>query len=111
MKQSEIKSRIEQLVGYGPQPTGNSIYLDWLGWRTDLINRLTEQAKVVYGYGNNLYTRDHHESCDGLSGILLDIQPIKRGVTKAEIIRYLRCANCQPDEDLATRIEREGICE
>lgn len=88
----------------------------WNRWRSNIIDRLAEQATILevnHGYIHGLMNGPKTEVSDKGTVICLDYQPIKRGVTKAEIVAFLKSpksiSSGYLDKDLADRIEREGI--
>lgn len=106
---TEIKERISKLIGDGPDtdPAVGYIARDvhdvWYRWRGALIDRLASQAKTVYFSQEQGYLSEEQENCDTHSALILDIQPIRKGVTKAELIEVLDDALC-----LARVDDREG---
>lgn len=110
----DIKARIEKLIGGGLQCSAAMGYAarehnyDWQDWRTQLIDRLAKDAKVLYGDDAQGFFGVYDTSCM-YSVLTLDIQPIKRGVTKKEIVALLR--SVAGNSLIADRIEREGIVE
>ena len=108
----DIKARIEKLIGEAPKHFKEfgrileveNVSQDWHIWRMRLIERLAKDAQIAK---DSKY-----------SWLTLDIQPIKRGVTKSEIVEMLRTPvvfesngvfTFQPLQHLADRIEREGV--
>jgi hypothetical protein len=115
----EIRQRIEKLIGEGPsesvgQAGWQIVRSDFLLWRTQLIDRLTEESCLVYSPDGE-YFGIAKDSADKVVGVLIDCQPIKRGVRKSEIVKCLTERNgvdfglSIPLKQLADRIEREGI--
>jgi len=100
---SDIRARIEKLIG--PRPPWHWTDDQLNDWFNDLINQLAKDAKIWI-------TKDEQNTYVGL-----DIQPIKRGVTKAEIIDHLRIEDKARQlfgmetnlTELIRRIESEGI--
>jgi hypothetical protein len=109
----DIRERIEKLIG--PRPSSTYHDTHWVQWHEQLINRLAKSARIRYGYEHKDGWFLKRENDHTTSAIMLDFQPIKRGVTKAEIIKELRERNgidfglSVPLKDLADRIESEGI--
>ena len=117
----EIKSRIENLIGkpsFAFCDDDSDKLENWQNWHEALIKRLAKNAISVAAYqhqlddsrGNTWIARQHMDADSTHSALLLDIQPIKRGVTKKEIVEYLRSATWYSERlKLAERIECEGI--
>lgn len=62
--------------------------------------------RVINSWDEDQMVKDTH------SALLINIQELKRGVSRAEIIKYLKkwdMGDCQDGLDLADRIESEGI--
>lgn len=116
------RERIEKLVGsphhhaisypgYRELAEIKAINTTWLEWRESLIERLSGSAVVVYG-NEHIGWDDNHLKLDDKSALLIDVQPLKRGVSKAEIVEHLRGNSTRGlDKELAARIEAEGIIE
>ena len=115
----DVRERIEKLIGDGP----GSLGLDgwtvhenqrcWAEWRRSLIDRLAINSVLVGGermdstkewiwsktYGPHLIGATH-------SAIILDIQPLKRGIPKSHVVAVLRGEGY---DELADDLEREGV--
>lgn len=89
-------------------------------WRTQLIEKLTKDARVLLhdkDFAEEFYDSDGAEFTHTV--ICLDMQPIRKGVTKNEILKFLKSkidmelsfGNITDGDakDLADRIEKEGI--
>lgn len=101
--------------------SGNYYYSTGLmkRWRAQLIERLAKDASILSGHifdGKHFCkdwiiadSDDDHTKLNATC-LALDFQPIKRGVSKDEIINCLRNeGNLKAQDELADRIEREGI--
>lgn len=119
-----LRERIEKLIGDLPTFVSPDQYYrptmsvdTYVEWRTSIIDRLCESSKVVHTANNAAWWATPQDMAhDTHTAILLDIQPIQRGVTKEEIVNLLRggcaastCFESSSAKELADRIEREGI--
>ncbi|CAK0739414.1 hypothetical protein CCP2SC5_1020002 [Azospirillaceae bacterium] len=122
----DIKARIERLIGDGPEGSF-SVYgdddtykavqtmaLGWIKWRESLIDRLANSAEIMTGQNGDAFGVVPSYTFDTHSALVLDIQPISRGVSKDEIVKLLKSGkDAWPTEmfTLADRIEKFGVCE
>ena len=81
------------------------------------LEALLEKAQTVWGYvGEHGNSWTSHKPGTFIqennthTALLIGIEPLKRGVTKAEILAILR-GEATGYTTLANRIESEGICE
>jgi len=98
----EIRSRVERLIKAGPCMLKGGMHHRWLQWRSDIIDRLAAQARI-FQYPSEAVTYLH-----------LDPQPIRKGVTKREIINQLKQGKdawFSENLKLIARIEAEGIAD
>jgi hypothetical protein len=106
----EVRDRIEKLVGKRPCWSWSDDRLD--DWYWSVINRLAKNTQVMTGQDGDAFGVVPADDYDTHTALVLDIQPIKRGVTKREILKYLRREDSwMEDKEMADRIEREGISE
>ena len=131
----DIKARVERLVGpdptsmrYGSNAENGTLvpflyFSEFIRWKQDFIERLAGDAKVMLAHapkhldGRAVWISKPYEDADSTHTCLaLDFQPIKRGVTKDEVVKFItalkeytiRYTNEEVDE-LLKRIESEGI--
>lgn len=111
-----------------PKPEGEVVnigqrILQWHSLYTDLTARIDAlEAEAVRVYGQSpkeiaggspltIYDRDER---DTHTALLINIEPIERGVSAAEIVKFLHSEASYGDlngsiKGLADRIEREGV--
>jgi hypothetical protein len=120
---SDIKSRLLHLLGPGPmwQPTNSdrTMYdgdaeIQFNKWRDALVDQLAKHVIYTHGFqiedADNAWVFGETSSDDDThSALLLDIQPIKRGVTKSSIIAALYDPQAYDRVEMAERIRNEGI--
>lgn len=102
--------RIKKLLGVGPQFINPPDSVQFACWLNSLAARLAEQAVEVKSINGSVWS-EQPEKWDAYSALVIGIEPIKRGVTKAEIVEAIRHGTESPEGDmaLADRIEKEGI--
>ena len=105
------------MIGAGPQIGPNeyaalsTFKRAWEDWRQCLIDRLAKDARIMTGHPDDSFGVVYDDNRDTHSALILDVQPLNRGVSKQEIINVLRHCPYQIRglEEMANRIERFGI--
>lgn len=109
---SDIRERIEKLIAkpsFAFCDDDADKLENWSNWHKALIDRLTEESCLLYSPDGQHFgiAQDKH---DKVVGVLIDCQPIRKGVTKTELVEFLKGIHLSKVEnELLARIESEGI--